>query len=271
MAEVNWQALSAPFAPEDIEWRIQQSGMKGDKPWAMVLAYIENRAIQQRLDDVLGPSLWRNEFDKAPDGGVMCGLSIWANGGWVTKWDGAENTDVEAVKGGLSNSMKRAAVQWGIGRYLYKLEATFVEVTSTKGAHYLDIKDKSKQSLFKGYWNDPKLPDWALPEVAVKKPTKPSTQHEPSPSRAEIPPTRPDKLRAPNNVADLTDSDKVLEIMSDHAPTEKQIERIRDLRGQLGYSEASVAARIKLLKTSGQAGSLIAKMKKEIEARKEED
>ena len=41
-----------PFSPEDIEWRIQQSGKTRDgKVWAMVLAYVTNRAIMKRLDD----------------------------------------------------------------------------------------------------------------------------------------------------------------------------------------------------------------------------
>lgn len=47
--------FDAPFNPEDIEWRIQQSGKTRDgKVWAMVLAYVTNRAIMKRLDDVCG-------------------------------------------------------------------------------------------------------------------------------------------------------------------------------------------------------------------------
>lgn len=42
--------------------------------------------------------------------------------------DGAENTDIEPVKGGLSDAYKRAAVKWGIGRYLYDMEAAWVDV-----------------------------------------------------------------------------------------------------------------------------------------------
>lgn len=44
--------------------------------------------------------------------------------------DGAENTDIEPVKGGLSDAYKRAAVKWGIGRYLYDMEAAWVDVDS---------------------------------------------------------------------------------------------------------------------------------------------
>ncbi|EAV6548469.1 recombinase, partial [Salmonella enterica] len=52
---MNLDQLDEPFAAEDIEWRIQQSGKTRDgKVWAMVLAYVTNRAIMKRLDDVCG-------------------------------------------------------------------------------------------------------------------------------------------------------------------------------------------------------------------------
>jgi len=38
---------------------------------------------------------------------------------WVTKSDGADDSSIESAKGGISDSLKRAAVQYGIGRYLY--------------------------------------------------------------------------------------------------------------------------------------------------------
>lgn len=188
-----WKALAAPFPAEDIEWRVQQSGVKNSKGWAMVLAYVTNRAIQQRLDDVFSPAGWKNEYSKAPDDGVLCGISIRVSRGnsdrvtvsvdgepveyaeayeWVTKYDGAENTALEAVKGGLSGAMKRAAVQWGIGRYLYQLESTFVEVSTSKtneATNYVNIKDKDHKSLMTGYWGAPKLPAWALPKLAAEK------------------------------------------------------------------------------------------------------
>lgn len=171
---IDWKALQAPFKAEDIEWRIQQSGLKNGKPWAQALAYVQARAIQQRLDDVISPAKWRNEFSKAPEGGILCGISIKVGDEWVTKWDGASNTEIEAVKGGLSGATKRAAVQWGIGRYLYKLETTFVEVTDARGQHYIAIKENKndQQPKYRGYWNDPKLPSWALPTGTTTPPVK---------------------------------------------------------------------------------------------------
>lgn len=157
--------LREPFPAKDIEWRIQRAGVTRGKGWGMVLAYVTNRAIQERLDDIIGPDNWKNEYSPAPGGGILCGISIKCDNEWVTKYDGAENTAVEAVKGGLSSSMKRTAVQWGIGRYLYKLDTTFINMQEDKPQdmtgwymHY----DKETKSRF--YWKAPRLPEWALPK-----------------------------------------------------------------------------------------------------------
>ena len=123
--------LAAPFPPADVEWK--PGATTRDKSKGLAMCYISSRAVQNRLDDVCGPADWRNEFRPGPEGGVLCGISVYverADGTaeWITKWDGSESTDIEAVKGGLSGSMKRAAVQWGIGRYLYDLPAQWVRL-----------------------------------------------------------------------------------------------------------------------------------------------
>lgn len=161
----DWKRLAEPFPPTDIEWRVGQAGKNAKGVWCKVLAYCTNRAIMARLDEVCGPQNWKNEFRYEPNGAVLCGLSIYngERGEWVTKWDGAENTDIEAVKGGLSNAMKRAAVQWGIGRYLYDLEEGW-GIVSEAGEHYVGKNDKKDMPAFR--WSPPKLPAWALPDVA---------------------------------------------------------------------------------------------------------
>ncbi|MCR4719337.1 MAG: hypothetical protein K5768_06885, partial [Firmicutes bacterium] len=45
-----------------------------------------------------------------------------------SKSDAAENSNFEPVKGGISDSFKRAAVKWNIGRYLYKLDPVWVTI-----------------------------------------------------------------------------------------------------------------------------------------------
>lgn len=165
-SNINLTELRVPFQSKDIEWRVQRSGMKNGKGWVQATPYINARAVQDRLDDVCGPNNWRNEYQAGPAGGVLAGISIKVNDEWVTKWDGAGNTDVESVKGGLSDALKRAAVQWGIGRYLYKLESQYRPVED-QGDNFIvvyeDPKDKQRSKKMVGYWNYPLLPDWAKP------------------------------------------------------------------------------------------------------------
>jgi hypothetical protein len=64
--------------------------------------------------------------------------------------------------------MKRAAVQWGIGRYLYNLDATIVSPTEEKSSD-TDIlikikKDKNDKYGDPYYCKRPTLPAWALPD-----------------------------------------------------------------------------------------------------------
>lgn len=120
----------------------------------------------ERLDEVAGPGNWKNEFKPWVGNSQLCGISIRNpdTGEWVTKWDGSESTDVEPVKGGLSASMKRAAVQWGIGRYLYNLDTQFAECAVEKGKSGVWTKAKANGNWF--FWRRPSLEriaPWALP------------------------------------------------------------------------------------------------------------
>ena len=164
--EIDFKKLSEPFDECDIEWRIQSSGLKGGKPWGMCLAYITNRAIMDRLDEVCGPANWKNEFIPAPLGGVICKISIKCGGEWVTKEDGADNTDIEAIKGGLSSAQKRAAVQWGIGRYLYKLDVGWATFDSN-GKNSAKIEGK----YFK--WTPPSMASLPKQQSKTPQPQKP--------------------------------------------------------------------------------------------------
>lgn len=161
--------LKAPFHPDDIEWRVGSTTK--DKTKGLALAYITNRAIQNRLDDVFGIAGWKNEFRDWKGSGVLCGLSCFVNDQWITKWDGAEETNMEATKGGISDAMKRAGYQWGIGRYLYKLESQWVEI-DPRGSSYVIRPGK-----------EPKLPIWALPEGFTYMPSnqQPKTAEQPKP------------------------------------------------------------------------------------------
>ncbi len=182
--EEQMQALQLPLKPDRVVWRVQQSGIaKSGKPWAMVLAYMDNRAVQERFDEVFGISGWKNEYKTAPDGGILCGISVKFGDEWVTKWDGAENTQVEAVKGGLSGAMKRAAVQWGVGRYLYDLPSTFAQTSLEKVDGWTKAKDGKTGKFF--YWTAPQLPAWALPVVEKQTQKSAPKQNQPAQSKAQ--------------------------------------------------------------------------------------
>lgn len=170
------KALQDPFAPEDIEWRVQTSGIKDEKVWALVICYVTARAVMDRLDAVLGVTNWQDEYRPWHQAeikaygktktvqGQLCGISIWdkEKGQFITKWDGAEDTDIEPIKGGISDSFKRAAVKFGIGRYLYKTDPGFAVIC--ENGKYRDTaksKDGSQKQTYR--WNPPKLPNFALP------------------------------------------------------------------------------------------------------------
>ena len=144
--------LARPFAPEDLEWRLQKT--LEDKLRGIAVPYVTNRAIQARLDDVVGPDGWYNEYKPWHRAGQkdsqLCGISIYfPERGFITKWDGAEDSDIEPVKGGLSDSMKRAAVQWGIGRVLYSMDVVWVNIEK-QGKSWI-IKKSERAKLDKAY------------------------------------------------------------------------------------------------------------------------
>ena len=175
--------LKKPFAPEDIEWRVQRSMFVNNEAKAIVCAYVDNRAIQNRLDEVVGPFNWKNEFSEWRQKGVLCGISIKFDSEWVTKYDAADETNIESTKGGISASSKRTASAWGIGRYLYKIEEVWVTVNEKKKTQKdvyfnAEIKQGNQKKWVKGYWTPPTLPSWALPEGynPPEQQQKPQTQ-----------------------------------------------------------------------------------------------
>lgn len=118
-----WQELQSTLPESAVEWRVQKSGMSGDRPWARVVPYPDARWLMDRLDQVLGPHNWRTDFIAGPAGGVICSLALRVDGEWIAKEDGAENTKIESVKGGLTDAFKRVCVQWNVGgiRSLYRV------------------------------------------------------------------------------------------------------------------------------------------------------
>lgn len=126
MGDNIFNKLKAPFKKSQVSWRAQSLTRNKDK--AMALAYIDARDVMNRLDDVCGPTGWQSEHMDLGGGKTGCRIGIYCEDKqqWIWKSDGAGDTAVEGEKGAISDALKRAAVNWGIGRYLYGIKATWV-------------------------------------------------------------------------------------------------------------------------------------------------
>ena len=121
--------LFAPFPQDAIHWRAQTVTKDGTK--ALALAYLDARDVMDRLDSVCGSENWQDRYEFS-GARTICYLSIRIDGEWISKADGAGDTDVEAEKGAISDALKRAAVKWGIGRYLYDMGNVWVPCQCTE-------------------------------------------------------------------------------------------------------------------------------------------
>lgn len=160
--------LRAPFPPDRIEWRLQSSGKKQDGSfWAKCLAYIDNRAAMERLDEVYGMNWSHSEEFKQIGNQAVCTVTITIESRHgegvalfpyrsVTGSCAVEaNGDIDPFKSAASGAMKRAVVNLGIGRYLYDLPEAWA-IIDPNGKYSGSTKDKQ---YFK--WNPPQLPAWA--------------------------------------------------------------------------------------------------------------
>jgi len=85
--------LKQPFDKSEIEWRVQQSGVSSGNPWALVLAYVQSRAIMDRLDKVMTPFGWQDDYVEMAGGKLHCKIGIRVDGDqWIWKGDGAGET-----------------------------------------------------------------------------------------------------------------------------------------------------------------------------------
>lgn len=117
MTEIDWTMT---------RWRLADPGGMTVKQrpgrGTATFSYIDAREVMDRLDAVVGPGNWSTTFRGPFDGlAVECTLTVHG----VAKTDvGYPNSakdghDQEGLKAAYSDALKRAAVHWGIGRFLY--------------------------------------------------------------------------------------------------------------------------------------------------------
>ena len=125
------ERLRAPFPADWVQWRLGSTTQ--DKKKGMAIPYMNKKMVIDRLNEVLGPVNWQDEYVK--DGDTMtCKLLLRFAGEWITKSDGAGQTDIEGEKGAYSDAFKRAAMKWGIGLYLNDVPKVWIEVEPFHGS-----------------------------------------------------------------------------------------------------------------------------------------
>lgn len=126
------------------KWRVQSINDKG----ATCVAYIDSRQVQDLLDEICGPENWQSDY-KEIKGNVYAGIGIWVNNQWVWKYDCGTESNTEKEKGEASDAFKRAAVKWGVGRFLYNLK--IVRMYSIQHGNKFYPKNKATgQPIFSG-------------------------------------------------------------------------------------------------------------------------
>ena len=116
-----------PLKADEIEVRVGQVYQGG----VTMLLYKNARVDMALLDEFYGPMGWQRDH-KEVNGVMYCGIGIYdtASGHWVWKWDAGTESNTEKEKGAASDSFKRAAVNWGIGRELYTAPFIWLEVAT---------------------------------------------------------------------------------------------------------------------------------------------
>jgi len=123
------------------KWRVQST--KFGK--TTCVAYIDARDCMDVLDEICGPENWQSIFYDA-NGLLFCKVGIWnqKQNEWVWKSDTGSESKVEKDKGHVSDAFKRACVEWGIGRFLYRLPIQTLQTKQWKGKDYPYAPEKDK-------------------------------------------------------------------------------------------------------------------------------
>jgi hypothetical protein len=162
------EALAAPFDVREVKFK--PAVVSGNR--ALALAYVDARVIQDRLDEVLGVTGWQDEYEFLPDGSVVCRLRLRLGEEWITKMDvggqSEQPDEGDRRKAAVSDALKRAAVKFGVGRYLYRLPSQWVDYDPHK----------------KQFVRPPTVPPSALPKA---KSQPPQTQEKASPVKVKQP------------------------------------------------------------------------------------
>lgn len=139
MKTINWKEISTKLSkPIKMSWRIANppKGGKWDtSKHYQAIPYIDARDVMNRLDKVVGIQSWSDSYKLIDEKTIQCRLTIHN----ISKSDVGDISTFSPMKGAYSDALKRAAVKFGIGRFLYETEKIFVKVNQ-----YGEIQSKDK-------------------------------------------------------------------------------------------------------------------------------
>jgi hypothetical protein len=142
--------LEAPFTRKVngreipcIKW-LPKTVVGPNKDKFICIPFLDKNMVTQRLDDVFGIDGWQDKPMLQADGTVFNELSVLINSEWITRGDVGTKSQVEKEKGAATDSLKRAAVKFGIGRYLSELPATFCPAKVGSNGKHSPVDDKGR-------------------------------------------------------------------------------------------------------------------------------
>lgn len=142
--------------PMAVKWKI--SSLNKKKTWCQVVPYVDSRDVQNRFDSVLGPENWQDNYYTAHDS-LYCAISVRVDKGeWISKSDCGDSDSLnEKAKGDASDAFKRAAVKWGVGRFLYNMVTYWYEYNEGSKKPLIDGKEIKNLNLHMEQYYDEEM------------------------------------------------------------------------------------------------------------------
>jgi hypothetical protein len=159
--------LEVPFDPAQIKWRVMRTSNNGRS--GVILPFADPRAYTDRLNQLFTPAGWTRAYtvSSVPSltrmergkvivtGKVLVATSVTINRLGSHTGTGEEWADQpNAVTSADAQAFKRACSCYGLGRYLYRFEETWVQLNRRGEPVALPV-----------------LPEWALPPGVTAQPT----------------------------------------------------------------------------------------------------
>ena len=142
--------LNVATPKDEIKYRPGSTFNWAEKKYARMLAYVDARYIQDKLDEIVGIGNWSNQFHRDEKGILYCTITIKfiredGSVDSISKTDVGTESNVEQQKGEVSDAFKRCAVHFGLARDLHNLPDPkgFKYVAEMKGNKFLNPNTNS--------------------------------------------------------------------------------------------------------------------------------